>query len=111
MSILYNDYVQEQLPITDTTIYTCPDATSSAHIHFVNCTNEDTTAATITVNIVKSGGSVAATNQYAVQSIATTESSSLNQIWGAVLKPGDFISAKSSDADRLNLKLSIKEIV
>ncbi len=111
MSIQYIDQVSEQLPATNTTIYTAPSTAKSAHIVFANCTNEDATATTITVNIVKSGGSVAATNEYiSTLTIASKESNGLTNIINAVLKEGDFISATAADADRLNLKIGIKEI-
>ena len=110
MSISYIDAVSEQLPATDTTIYTCPATVSSAHIQFANVTNEGAST-TIVVNIVQSGGSVAVTNQYvATKTVDTLLTNGLTGIVNAVLKPGDFISAIAGAADSLNLKLGIKEI-
>ena len=110
MTITYVDAVSEQLPATDTTIYSCPATASSAHIQFANATNEDAST-TIVVNIVQSGGSVAVTNQYIPSTTITgTSSSGLTGIVNAVLKPGDFISAIAGAADSINLKLGIKEI-
>lgn len=110
-TIRYADAVQEQLPATDTTVYTAPTNVKSAHIIFGNCTCEDATGDTLTVNLVQSGATAAVTNQYlSAKAIATGVSDSLSEIIGAVLMPGDFISAKAATADRLNLKFGIKEI-
>ena len=111
MTIQYIDAVQEQLPSTDTTIYTCPLTAKSAHIQFANANNEDAVDTTIVINIVKSGGSVAVTNEYiSTTTIVSKTSNGLSAIVNAVLKPGDFISAIAGAADKLNIKLGIKEI-
>lgn|SRR3990167_3353726 len=111
MTILYEDAVSEQLPATDTTIYTCPATAKTAHIIFANATNEDAANTTVTVNIVQSGGSVAVTNRYIPPTTITAGTSDgLADIISCVLKPGDFISAVAGDASRINLKFGIKEI-
>ena len=111
MSIVYVDAVSEQVPITNTTIYTCPSNAASAHVQFANCTNEDGTSTTISINIVQSGGSVGVTNLYvAPTTVNPNATNGLTGIINAILKPGDFISAIAADADRLNLKVGIKEI-
>lgn len=111
MTIRYADAVQEQLPATDTTIYTCPTAAKSAHVIYGNCACEDATGTSFVVNIVQSGGSVAVTNQYIpLKSIASKEVDPLDELTGCVLMPGDFISAIATDASRLNFKIGIKEI-
>jgi hypothetical protein len=112
MTITYVDAVSEQLPATDTTIYTCPSSgVGSSHIIYANATCEDATGDDITINIVKSGGAVAVSNQYLqARAIAAGATEVLSEVIGAVLKPGDFISAKATTASRINLKLSIKEI-
>ncbi len=112
MTISYVDAVSEQLPDTDTTIYTCPVGASSAHIQFANVTNENAgAAATIIVNIVQSGGSVDVSNQYIpIKTIAISSTNGLTGIINAVLKTGDYISAIAGTATSLNLKIGIKEI-
>ena len=111
MTIIYIDAVSEQLPATDTTIYTCPALTKSAHILYANCTNEDATATTVAINIVQSGEAVAVTNLYvAPTTVAAGQSGGVSGLINAVLKPGDFISGIAGDASRLNVKLGIKEI-
>lgn len=111
MTILYVDAVSEQVPATDTTIYTCPSTAKSAHIIFANATNEDAANTTITINIVQSGGAVAVTNRYIPPTTITAGTTDgLADIISAVLMPGDFLSAVAADASRINLKFGIKEI-
>jgi len=111
MTITYIDAVSEQLPAADTLLYTCPTSASSAHIIYANCTCEDAAGDTITVNIVKSGESVAITNEYLqAKGVAAGQTDNLGELINVVLKPGDFISATAATANRLNLKIGIKEI-
>ena len=113
MSVIYTDVAQEQVTASDVTIYTAPTASNfeSAHITFGNCTNEDSTDAELTINIVQSGGSVAVTNRYfPPKTIFAGRYDPLTPLMGATLKSGDFISSIASAASRLNLKLTVKEI-
>jgi len=110
MAIEYKDIISEQLPATDTTLYTVPNPCKSAHIQFANATNKDSGAVSITVNIVQSGEAVATSNQYLIKSITADGTDSLSALINCVLKPGDFISAISDTASAVNMKLSIKEI-
>ena len=111
MTILYVDAVSEQLPATDTTIYTTPSTVESAHIISAVTCCEDSTGDSITVNIVQSAGSVAVTNQYIqTKAVAAGSTVVLSELVGLVLKPGDIVSAVAATADRLNLKIGIKEI-
>ena len=111
MTILYVDAVSEQLPATDTTLYTAPTGVESVHIIAAIACCEDATGDSITVNIVQSGGSVAVTNQYVqTKAIAAGATENLVDLVGLVLKPGDLISAIAATADRLNVKFSVKEI-
>ena len=111
MTVRFVDAVSEQVPNTDTTIYTAPSNVNSSIITFGNCNCEDASGSTLTINLVQSGGSVAVTNQYiSTKSIASAASDPLTEIVGAVLQPGDFISCVAADANRLNLKIGVKEI-
>lgn len=111
MSVLYLDVVSEQLPATDTTIYTCPSGVTSIIVYAL-ATCEDATGTTITTNIVQSGGAAAVTNihGYDAASLAAGTSERLTKIEGACLHAGDFISCAAGDAARVNLKFTIKEI-
>lgn len=112
MTVRKVNATQEQVAASDTTIYTVPAACRWAEIEWANCTNEDaSTPTTITVNLVSSGGSAAVTNRYAtVVPMATSSSDPLDEIVGAHLDPGDFISVIAANANCLNLKLKIKEV-
>jgi len=111
MSVKFIDAVSEALPAVDTTIFTAADTLDSATIIGGNCTNSTGVAATLVVNIVKSGGSVAATNIYLPESTIDPDAQNpLSEIVGLVLAPGDFISAIAGTAASLNFKVSIKEI-
>lgn len=115
MSVVYVDAVSEQLPATDTTIYTCP-AGKVAIITFGLATCEDATGDTITTNIVQSGATAAVTNIYgyggasAGAAVSAGASERLSKLEGACLQAGDFISAKAATANRINVKFTIKEI-
>lgn len=110
VAVNYVDVATEQVPATDTTIYTVPSTASASEVLFGNC--NATTTDTLTVNIVQSGGSVAATNEY-ISALAITAGTAelLTDIKGVILQTGDFISVKAANASRLNLKLSIKEFL
>lgn len=109
--VRYQDAVWEQVTALDTSSYTAPTDCKSARIIYANCTNEDASATTLTVNIVQSGGSVAVTNRYFTpSSILGGTYDPVSEIVGSVLKPGDQVSAIAGAAARLNLKLGIKEI-
>lgn len=111
MTISYVDAVTEQVPASATTVYTCPSTVKSAQIIFANCTNEDASDTTLTVNIAQSGTSVAVTNQYFPSTTITAGTTNgVTSIVGAILNAGDFVSVTAGAADRLNFKLGIKEI-
>lgn len=115
MSVNYVDVVSEQLPATDTTLYTCPTG-KTALITFALATCEDASGTALTVNIVQSGATAAVTNIHGYgnasggAAISAGASEALSKIVGASFQPGDFLSCKAADANRLNLKFTIKEI-
>lgn len=108
MAISYND-VAKSVATTDTTIYTASNVTSS-HILAATAFNRNTTNQSVTVNIVKSGGSAGDSNKYIDVNVPSGRSISLTNIINLTLKDGDFISVIASASDSINLKLSIKEI-
>jgi len=111
MTVRYEDAVSEQLPATYTTIYTTPSVAKSAHVIYGNCCNVTSSSSTVTINIVQNGAGATTTNAYVSEKAVTAgDSDPLAEIVGAVLKPGDFISAKAGNASRLNFKIGIKEI-
>ncbi len=110
MTIRKVDAVLEQVPASATPVYTRPTAAKSATITYAACNNEDSTATTVTVNIVQSGGSVAVTNEYiSAKSVASKTNVTLSEIVGRELGAGVSIHALAADASRLNLAIGILE--
>ena len=109
MTISYQDIAIEQASAADSTAYTIPSV-NSAHIISAVVHNESASNATITANIVQSGGSVGVTNQYLNNTIPAETSVIMLELVNMVLKTGDFISFRAGTANALNVKLGIKEI-
>lgn len=110
MSIVtFVDAESEQLPASNTVIYTCPATSKYAQIVFGVCTAQTTD--TLSVNLVQSGDTAVATNEYIdAKTITAGTPDPLTEVVGAILAPGDFISAIAANATRLNLKFGIKEV-
>jgi len=110
MTVLIVSAESEGMPATDTTVYTAPSTVKWAQIVSGTCANV-TTATTLTVNVVQSGGSVAATNEYIpTVTINQDDSNPLDELIGTPLMPGDFVSVIAGDATRLNFKIGVKEV-
>lgn len=113
MTVVYQDPILEQVPASDTTVYTAPSSADfeSSHVVFAVCSNESSTDTTLTVNLVQNGDAVDVTNRYfPPKTIFAGRTDPVSSIVGAVLKAGDFISVIGGAANNLNLKLGIKEI-
>lgn len=110
-TITRKSVVQETVAITDTTLYTGAVTIDYAFIAKVLASNSTTTPATLTINIVQSGGSVASTNEYVItETIPAKQSITIYKLIGEQLGPGDFISAIASVASTISLRISMKEI-
>ena len=110
-TITRSNIVQETLAITDTTLYTLGSTVTNAFITKAIASNSTTTPATITINIVQSGGSVASTNEYVIEeTIPANQSVVLYKLIGEQLDPGDFISAIASVTATISLRISVKEL-
>lgn len=111
MSVTYIDVVSEQLPSSDTTLYTCPSGVTALIVYGL-ATCEDASGTTITTNIVQSGGAAAVTNihGYDAAAISAGTSERLTKIEGACLHAGDSLSCAAGAANALNVKFTIKEI-
>lgn len=91
-----------QLAAADTTIYTSA-ANTFTTITRVVFTNVNTVAVTLTVNVVRSGGSVATTNQViSAYTISAGEAYVAPELAGLILGAGDFISANAGTASSIN---------
>ena len=99
------------LTASNQTLYTVPSDAEKAIISFGVCNNiaADTT---LTLWVVDSGGAAGDTNKYITAvTVASTAINPLDAITGMVLETGDFIVAVAADANRLNLRIGIMEIL
>jgi len=112
MAVSYKSAEIEQLAVTPgATIYTAP-ANTTSQVVYALCTNASASAATFSIHLVQSGGSLAATNLYVdAKPVAIDGSDTIPEIVGAILNAGDFIIAFGSAGTALNLKVGVKEIV
>ena len=88
---------------SETTVYTCP-AASAAVVATAWVCNTTGSAVTVSVSVVKSGGTAGATNRIvAGYSLAANDTLSLNPyLGGAMLGPGDFISVLAGTGAAVN---------
>jgi len=101
---------RDQVPATNTTIYTCP-ANTTAKVLKCTVTNDSATAETISMHIVESGGAVA-DNRLIVPDVAiSTTPYNTPEMVGQILNAGDFVSAIAGAAAQLTLSLNVVEVV
>jgi len=95
-----------QLTTSDVTEYTSPASTYTTVTRVV-FTNVNTVAVLLTVNVVRSGGSVGSTNEIiAAYPLSAGEAYVAAELAGLILGPGDFISAKADTATSINAMAS-----
>jgi len=89
--------VSQALANSETTQYTCP-SNSAVRICTAVLTNTSNSSVTVSVSLVKSGGTASNSNRIlSSYSLAAHDSLSLNDLLsGAMLGPADFISAIAS---------------
>lgn len=90
-----------------TTIYAAPAGTRTIIDKF---TGQATLAATLTVNLVASGGAAAATNVLVAKTFTIGETYTFPEIVGHDLNPGDFISVISTVAAAIVVRASGREV-
>lgn len=90
-----------------TTIYTAPPGTRTIIDRF---SGYGTAAATLTANIVASGGAAAATNVVEDKTFAIGDEWAFPNVVGQVLNPGDFISIIASAAASIVVRVSGREV-
>ena len=95
--------------VTQTTQYTATGLT--AIIDKFTATNYDTTARTISVNLVTSGGSAGNDNLIVkTKTLQPAETYTFPEIVGHVLAPGGFISTIASSGTAINIRASGREV-
>ena len=97
--------VSQQLAASETTIYTCP-ASSAAQLAAATVATTSGSPATVSVSIVKTGGTAGVANRVATVSLAAGDSTPLTELAGHFLGPGDFVSAIAGTATAITLVLS-----
>ena len=111
MTIALKNAYLAQVPVADTTLYTCP-ANTTARVLKCTVTNDTTTAQTITFHKVESGGAVGVTKLIMnIKAIGDKETYECPEVVGQVLDAGDYISAIAGGADQLTTVLDVVEIV
>jgi len=91
-----------QITSSDATYYTSPATTKTTVTRCV-FTNVDTVQRTLTVNVVRSGGSVATTNAViSAYPISPGQAYVSPELAGLILDAGDFLSFKASANSAIN---------
>lgn len=86
---------------TETTQYTCA-ANSAVRVASATLCNTHTAAITVSVSVVPTGGTAAGSNRIlSSYSVAAGDSIRLDELTGALLGPGDFISGIASTASKV----------
>lgn len=98
--------VSQQLAASETTQYTGP-ASSAVKITSATLTNTTASAVTVSVSVVKTGGTAGNANRVVSgYSLAAGDSAVLLELIGVFLGPGDLISAIAGTASAVAFVLS-----
>lgn len=98
--------VSQQLTAAEVTQYTCP-ASSAAKVAAATVINTTGATATVSISLVKSGGTAGAANRVVSSfSMAAGDSYAIEELAGHFLGPGDFISAVAGTASAVTLVIS-----
>jgi len=109
MGISVKNAYADQVPATDTTLYTCP-ANKVARVLKCTACNDTTTVPTITFHKVPSSESVG--DEYLILNALALDSKEtrvLYEVEGQVLDAGDIISAIASSANQVSVMLDVVE--
>lgn len=105
-----NIVARKHAEVTQTTQYTAPSLTR-VMIDKFTVTNTGAATATLSVNLVVSGGSAAASNRVVSNTpLIVNESYTCPELVGQILEPGGFISTIASVAATLTISASGREI-
>ena len=100
----------KQAEATQTTQYTAPTSTK-ALIDKFTVTNTSATAASLSVNLVTTGGSPTASNLILdTRVVAPNETYTCPELTGQVLESGGYISTLASAASALTIRCSGREV-
>ncbi len=94
---------------TQSTVYTATGVT--AIIDKFTATNYSGTAATISVNLVNSGGTASNSDLIVkTKTLQASETYTFPELVGHVLRPGGFISTLAGTASAINIRVSGREV-
>jgi hypothetical protein len=102
--VQFKKFVQSTITAAQVTIYTVPGATQDV-IKDIDVTNTTAAAATVSINLVPSGGSAATANLLA-GTWSIPANSTVHWTGTQVLNAGDFISVISGTANACNIMVS-----
>lgn len=98
-----------QLAAAQTTLYTATGVRTI--LDKISATNVSGSAATVTVNLVPTGGSAGGTNTIvSAKSLQAGESYGFPELVGHVLNQGGFVSVLAGTAAAINLRISGREV-
>jgi len=89
----------------ETTIYTCPLASAVA-INTATLCNTSGSTRTVSLSVVKAGGTAGSNNRVAVVELEVSESCVVDELMGLMLGPGDFISGLATAATSVSIVLT-----
>lgn len=98
-----------QAPNANTTQYAAPASTRTIIDKFTG-TNTTGAPATLTINLVNSGGGASAANQIVQKVLAAGEAYTFPEVVGHVLNSGDFISTNDSVNNAVTIRSSGREV-
>lgn len=108
MSVTASALIESKHAINaQTTEYTSATGTRTIIDKF---TGYGTLAATLTVNLVPSGGSAASTNVIVAKTFAAGEAYTFPELVGHVLEPGDFISILCGTASAIVIRAAGRKV-
>lgn len=101
----------QQAPSSATTVYTSPTGGKGTYVDKFTGTNVTAGIVSLTVNLVKVGGSAGLNNTIVVtKSLAAGECYTFPEIVGSLLSPGDFISITASGSASITVRASGREL-
>lgn len=101
----------QDVPNSATVLYTSPASGKGTWIDKATTTNYSGSTATLSINLVPSGGSAGNSNLLIkARSLAASATDQLPELAGKFLNPGDFISVQAGTATAVNIAVNGREL-
>lgn len=102
-------FAPAQLTASAATYYTCP-ANTRANFKKLTVTNNDSSARTVTIYLVPSGGSAGVTNIITkTKTVAAAESADIYEVEGHSINASDFLQALADSASQVTIHGTVIE--